>query len=166
MEYVTSTGFSEMRIEVIEGGKKVIVDGQVHEVDMRDIGNHALFSLLVDNRSYEVLIEEQADGCRVLLRGKVYNIRVQSLERHRLAKLASPPPVLKAKAEIQAPMPGVVVAVPVAAGQSVTAGQVLVILESMKMENEVRAPQDGMVQALHVRPGDMVNGRQVLLVVG
>jgi len=165
MEYVAITERGEVPIEVIEGGKKVIVHGQVHEVDMQGIGNHSLFSLLVDNRSYEVLIEEQDDGCRVLMDGKVYNIQVQSQERHRLAKLASPPPAPKAKADIQAPMPGVVVAVPVAAGQAVAAGEVLVILESMKMENEVRAPQAGVVQAVHVRAGDMVNGRQVLVVV-
>jgi len=67
--------------------------------------------------------------------------------------------------EIRAPMPGVVVAVPVAAGQSVATGQVLIILESMKMENEVRASRAGVVQAVRVRAGDMVNGRQVLAVV-
>jgi biotin carboxyl carrier protein len=63
-------------------------------------------------------------------------------------------------------MPGLVVSVPVAAGETVLAGQVLIVLESMKMENEVSAPQDGVIQALNVAAGELVNANQVLLVVG
>jgi biotin carboxyl carrier protein len=47
----------------------------------------------------------------------------------------------------------------------VSAGDLLLVLESMKMENELRAPQDGVIQAVNVTAGDMVHGDQVLLVV-
>jgi len=165
MEYVVITEHGELVIEVPEDGKTVVIDGQVHQVDMQDIGNRSLFSLLVDNRSYEVLIEEADDGYRVMLAGRLYSVQVRSRDRHSLAKLATPPPLPKGRVEIRAPMPGVVVSVAAQVGQSVSSGQALIILESMKMENEVRAPQDGVVQAVHVRAGEMVNSRQVLVVV-
>jgi biotin carboxyl carrier protein len=51
-------------------------------------------------------------------------------------------------------MPGLVVQVPVSVGQEVSAGQVLVVLESMKMENELPAPRQGVVKAIHISVGD------------
>ena len=66
-------------------------------------------------------------------------------------------------AALEAPMPGSVLAVRVQDGDSVRAGDVLVVLESMKMELEVVAPEAGTVQALSVAPGDRVSGGQVLV---
>ena len=65
----------------------------------------------------------------------------------------------------RSPMPGMVVALPVAEGQPVTKGQVLVILESMKMQNELKSPRDGKLVRLRVKPGDSVEQRQPLLSV-
>jgi biotin carboxyl carrier protein len=165
MQYVAITEHGEVPIEVVDDGARVVVDGQVHEVDMQHIGSQSLFSLLVDNGSYEVLIEGRGEELRVLLAGKLYPVRVRSQERHRLASLVSPAPEPEGQADVRAPMPGLVVAVPVTAGQSVKAGDVLVIVESMKMENEIRASQDGIVQAVNVAAGEQVNGDQVMVVV-
>ena len=64
---------------------------------------------------------------------------------------------------VKAPMPGVVLKVQVQQGQAVKAGQVLVILEAMKMENEILAPQDGTVASVNVNKGDTVNSGDVLV---
>ncbi len=165
MEYVAITDRGELSIEVIEGGRKVVIDGQVHEVDIKDIGSQSLFSLLVDGGSYEVLVEEQSDGFRVLLGGRLHSVRVESQDRYRLSKLVRPPVRPKGPMAIGAPIPGMVVAVPVDAGQAVSAGDVLLVLESMKMENELRAPQDGVVRAVNASPGELVSAGQVLVVV-
>ena len=71
----------------------------------------------------------------------------------------------KGESAIRAPIPGTVVSVPVTAGQPVSQGEVLLVLESMKMHNELRSPQDGVIQAVNVAAGDLVKGDQVLLVV-
>ena len=63
----------------------------------------------------------------------------------------------------QAPMPGNILDVKVAAGASVKAGDVLVILEAMKMENEIVAPQDGTVASINVHKGDTVNSGDTLV---
>jgi acetyl/propionyl-CoA carboxylase alpha subunit len=66
-------------------------------------------------------------------------------------------------ATFTAPMPGTVIAVEVHAGQVVTAGTVLAVVEAMKMEHPVRAPADGTVTAVHVHPGQAVEAATVLL---
>ena len=78
-----------------------------------------------------------------------------------------PPPLLllllQALSPSSAPMPGNILDVKVAAGASVKAGDVLVILEAMKMENEIVAPQDGTVASVNVNKGDTVNSGDVLV---
>lgn len=66
---------------------------------------------------------------------------------------------------LEAPMPGRVSAVRVIAGQRVSRGEELVVVEAMKMENALRAPCDGVVRAVHVAPGDVVAPGRALLEV-
>ena len=72
----------------------------------------------------------------------------------------------KAKGEgagIRAPMPGKVVEVFVEPGEEVEVGDVVLILEAMKMENELRSPMKATVKAVNVKPGDSVAGNQLLV---
>ena len=66
---------------------------------------------------------------------------------------------------LKAPMPGMVVSIPVEEGQEIEQGQVLVLLESMKMQNELKSPRDGSVGRIRVKPGESVEQRQTLLSV-
>ena len=66
---------------------------------------------------------------------------------------------------LKAPMPGMVVAIPVEEGQEIQQGQVLLILESMKMQNELKAPRAGTIGRIRVKPGESVEQRQTLLSV-
>jgi propionyl-CoA carboxylase alpha chain len=75
------------------------------------------------------------------------------------------PESLLAEGSLVAPMPGTVVSVSVGEGESVTAGQVLVTLEAMKMEHSLRAPGTGTVSQVRVQPGDQVGSGTVLIVV-
>ncbi|GAB1455547.1 biotin/lipoyl-binding protein [Spirochaetota bacterium] len=70
---------------------------------------------------------------------------------------AAPAPSSGSGATIKAPMPGTVLSLKVSAGQSVKNGDVLMILEAMKMENEISAPCDGVVSAIRVQTGSTVN---------
>jgi biotin carboxyl carrier protein len=62
-------------------------------------------------------------------------------------------------------MPGLVIAIPVVEGQEVKKGQVLLILESMKMQNELKSPRDGKISRIRVKPGESVEQKQALLSV-
>ena len=63
-------------------------------------------------------------------------------------------------------MPGLVVQIPVAVGDTVEAGQTVIVLEAMKMENDLTAPRAGIVKAVHVTKGQTVNQDAVLAIVG
>jgi propionyl-CoA carboxylase alpha chain len=66
---------------------------------------------------------------------------------------------------IKAPMPGLIVAIPVTEGQQVSAGQTVAVLESMKMQNELKTPRDGTVQRVSVAAGERVEQNKVLVTI-
>lgn len=74
-------------------------------------------------------------------------------------------PVASGGTEVTAPMPGTILKVNVTAGQTVSAGDTLVVLEAMKMENEVVAPADGVVGEILVNANDRVQSGQLLLTI-
>jgi len=163
MKYVTTVGEHTFEIEIEERGT-ARVDGQARAVDLKEVVPGRLYSLLLDNTSYEAFVESGKMGCfRVLLRGELYHAQVEDERAIRLARgLAGFIPD-SGEIPIKAPMPGLIVNVPVTAGQAVKQGEALIILESMKMDNELCAPRDGTVARLHVEAGDSVEGKQTLV---
>ncbi|MEG2536518.1 MAG: biotin/lipoyl-containing protein [Hydrogenoanaerobacterium sp.] len=79
------------------------------------------------------------------------------------APAAAPAPVAAGAEKINSPMPGTIVKVNVAAGQAVKKGDVLVVLEAMKMENDIMSPRDGTVAGVHVTQGAAVNSNDPLV---
>jgi biotin carboxyl carrier protein len=69
-------------------------------------------------------------------------------------------------ASVTAPMPGSVMEVKVKVGDNVKDGDVLVVLEAMKMENEITAPSSGKIKSINVKKGDTVNTGDLMMVIG
>jgi biotin carboxyl carrier protein len=164
MKYTATIGESLYDIE-IGPNNTVTINGEPHSIDLRGIEGVSLYSLLVDNKSWEVLVERSGDEYRIsigdeLLLVTVYDERTRKIEKG-LGKTAPP----TGEVVLKAPMPGLVREVPVQVGQEVKAGQGLVILEAMKMENELRAPRAGCIREIRVKPGDTVEHGQALLVI-
>jgi biotin carboxyl carrier protein len=110
------------------------------------------FRVTVDDRSYVVTVDELAG----------------SLPRPappRRAPGSAPGAEPVGERLIQAPIPGKILDVRVAIGGRVTRGDVLLVLEAMKMENDILAPGEGTVKTVRVRPGDTVNTGDVMLVI-
>ena len=163
MRYVTTIDDQEYLVELGEDG--ITLDGQPVEVDLESIDGGFHYSLLVDTTSYEVFVERCEDVCFVTLSGQRYRVQVED-ERARLVGKRRAVAAEAGEAEVRSPMPGVVVAVLVEAGQGVRSGEGLCILEAMKMENEIRAPRTGIIETVDVRPGQRVSQDDILLRIG
>jgi biotin carboxyl carrier protein len=92
---------------------------------------------------------------RLVLDGVEHRLVVETEAEYRVAARPAAGPSRRVE-DVRAPMPGLVVAVEVTEGQPVEAGQGLIVIEAMKMENEITAPAAGIVRALAVAPGEAV----------
>jgi len=164
MKYVAKVDGREYRVGFDREGT-VTLDGEPVEVDLQSIDGGFHYSLLVGAASHEVFVERCEDVCFVTVGGLRYQIEVED-ERARPAGRRRAALEEAGEAEVTSPMPGVVVAVLVEEGQPVQAGEGLLILEAMKMENEIRASRTGTVIAVEVRPGQRVGQDDVLLRLG
>ncbi|MCC5912108.1 MAG: biotin/lipoyl-binding protein [Clostridiaceae bacterium] len=126
------------------------------------------FNVTVNGVSYEVEVEEIKDGVTAAPRPAAAPAAPKPAAPKPAAKPAAAPKAAPAAGSttIEAPLPGNVWKVLVKEGQAVKEGDVLIILEAMKMENEIYAPADGVVASLHVAEGAAVNGGDALVSLG
>ena len=134
------------------------------------------FNIKVNGISYEVEIEEVKEGAPQAAAPTLAKVTPKVAA----PKVAAPKveaPKVKAKEKeavaagagehsIDAPMPGKIVKVVVEEGQSVKAGDVLLVLEAMKMQNEITADADGTVKAVNVEAGQNVKVKESLVILG
>lgn len=101
----------------------------------------------------------------VTVNGVAYNVTVEE-NTNGAAPAPAAAPAAAGSVPVNAPMPGTILDIKVKAGAAVKAGDVVMILEAMKMENEISAPQDGTIASIDVRKGDTVNSGDVLYTMG
>ena len=164
MKYITIVEGKQFLVEIIDD-KHVSVDGKVYEVDFESVSGQPVYSLIVDGRSHESYIYQGEDNWQVLLRGRLYPVTVEDEREKRLRAAAGGGVREAGEFHLRAPMPGLVVTIPVTEGQAVKKGQVILILESMKMQNEIKAPRDGVIGRIRVKAGETVEQKQTLLSV-
>lgn len=165
MKYIATVNDQEIEIEVGQD-REILVDGERFDVDFHQLPDGGLVSLLLNNSSFEAVVEARENVWEVLLRGELYSVTVQDERAYRLAKARGGDTAVHGDAIIKSPMPGIIIAIPAAEGTIVQKGDKIIILESMKMENELRSPRDGVVLRIQVKPGDSVEKEQVLAVIG
>ncbi|HVF26448.1 MAG TPA: biotin/lipoyl-containing protein, partial [Anaerolineales bacterium] len=154
-------------VEIIDD-KHVSVDGKIYEVDFESVSGQPVYSLIVDGKSHESYVapgDAGDDNWQVLLRGRLFPVTVEDERERRLRAAAGSGVAETGEFLLKSPMPGLVVAIPIEEGHEVKKGQVLLILESMKMQNELKSPRDGIVHRIKVKTGETVEQRQTLLSV-
>jgi len=164
MNYVVTTGDREILIEIVDE-HHVTVDGVSYKIDFEPVSEQTVYSLLANNKSYEGLVYESEEGWQILLHGSQYVLLVEDERERRLRASLGGGTAQNVDFHLRAPMPGLVITLPVSEGQTVDTGDVLVILESMKMQNELRSPRPGVISRIQVKPGDNVEQRDTLLSV-
>jgi len=152
-----------VRVEVRgdDGRYAVTVDGRTLDVDHQETVAH-FASLLIEGRSYEAGLEKRPDGYNVVLAEDVLYVELRGASRGQAAAVRK---TETGPVRILAPMPGRLVRVLVEPGQQVSAGDGLVVVEAMKMENELRAPRAGRIAEIPVREGQAVETAALLVVV-
>jgi acetyl/propionyl-CoA carboxylase alpha subunit len=164
MKYITTVEDKQFLVEIIDE-KHVSVDGKIYNVDFESVSGQPVFSLIVDGKSHEAYVQEGDEIWQVLMRGRLYPVKVEDEREKRLRAAAGADVAETGEFHLRAPMPGLVIAIPVTDGQEVKKGQVLLILESMKMQNELKSPRDGKISRIRVKPGESVEQKQALLSV-
>ena len=164
MKYITTVEDKQYAIEIIDD-KHIRVNDIVYNIDFENVSGQPVYSLIVDGKSHEAYVQQGDDNWQVLLRGRLYPAVVVDEREQRLRAAAGGGVAETGEFHLKAPMPGLVVAIPVAEGQDVKKGQVLLILESMKMQNELKAPRDGKINRIKVKPGESVEQKQALMSV-
>jgi biotin carboxyl carrier protein len=147
-----------------EGGRvSAEVGGRSYEVEAQALGA-GVYLLLHEGRVYECRVGARADGeSEVTVGARAYGVRLTDPKHLRGAGVVGAQDA--GRAQIKAPMPGKVVRVLVEAGQAVEAGQGVVVVEAMKMQNELKSPKAGAVAELRAEPGATVNAGDVLAVI-
>jgi biotin carboxyl carrier protein len=163
MIFDAAVGDRVVRVEVRGGDGRytVVLDGSPIRVDVATTGP-PFASLLLDGESREVAVDRRPEGFVVHFPGDAVSVSLREAARGAspAARRSDGP------ARLVAPMPGRVVRVLEAPGADVAAGQGLVVIEAMKMENELKSPRAGRVREVAVREGQAVEAGALLAVVG
>lgn len=164
MKLALTIAGQEKAIEILAPGPacRFRFDGGPLREAHAEIVEPSVYSVLMDGRSYEARVEERPEGLVVVIDGHRFEIEVHDPRRwfRKSGRGGSAGPQ-----SVTSPMPGKVVRVLVSAGDSVKAGQGLIVVEAMKMQNEMKAPRDGTVLAICSKEGSTVAAGEVLATI-
>jgi biotin carboxyl carrier protein len=164
MKYVTSIDGHEYLVDILDE-HRVSVDGEIYQVDFMPVGDQPVYSLVVNGKSVDAHVVPNEDTWQVLFLGLLYTAFVEDEREKRLRAALAGRVAEHEDFHLKAPMPGMVISIPVMEGQLIQKGEVLLILESMKMQNELRSPRDGKVTRVRVKAGDRVEQKETMLSV-
>ncbi len=167
-KYLVHLGDELKEVEVEDGadGLRVRINDQWHNARLEQVGQSALYALLIDDHPHELFAVERAEGYDIVIGWDRYSVAVGTRGR----RAAQRPPGDQTMEEhpaggwvVLSPMTGVVVEVYVEVGDEVAEGDVIMVIEAMKMNNELRAQRAGTVRVIHVTAGQRVESGMPLL---
>jgi biotin carboxyl carrier protein len=183
MAYISSIGDKAYTVDAGENSpqRDINIDGIRNSIDWRQIAPLAAdakgqgsmggqYSLLIAGKSYEVFArrvkkqDEAGYHYEILVAGQRFEVSVED-EREKALTGSIQPAHESGEAMVRAPMPGLVLGLPMEPGAAVERGQTVVILEAMKMENDLASPIAGKLKEIKVSKGQTVNQGDVLVVV-
>lgn len=145
---------------------EAVVDKHAYLVEIRKTQDDGrLKTLMINHRVCPVEVERRGDGLpvRVFLKGVPYDVEISKVASTRFRPELPEPEV---SGDVRANLPGQIVAILVSPGQSVSAGDPLVILDAMKMENELLAPKSGTVKSIAAQSGQVLAKGDLILEIG
>ena len=153
------------RVELNRGRNGTLecrLDGQMLNLDAVPAGRDVL-SIVVDGRAWEVKRERVGGDMHLMIAGERYAAEVRDPRSFRARKAAGAG--MEGPKKLVSPMPGKVVRVLVPEASEVEAGQGIVVVEAMKMQNEIKSPKKGKVAKILATEGATVNAGEALAIV-
>ncbi len=164
MKYIVAQHGARKTVAIEPSGVAYEAEAAVH-AELSDVENSPVRVVKLGTRVYRVVTEKKQGRGRYTLWVDGYRFDVEALdERTRAIRdLSAANAAPTGPAPVLAPMPGLIVRVNVAPGDEVEAGQGVVVMEAMKMENELRATSSGKVKSVEVSPGTAVEKGTLLV---
>ena len=169
-KFLVRLGYELKEVEVDDGpeGLRVRINGEWHEARLEQVGQSSLYALQIDDHPHELFAMERAEGYDIVIGWDRYSVGVNARDR----RSPPAPPGEQTLEEhpaggwvVLSPLTGVVAEVFAKTGDAVAEGDVLMLIEAMKMNNELRAQRAGTVREVHVRVGQRVEAGMSLLVL-
>lgn len=151
-------------VELTRGpqGFRYSIDGEAVAADSAEVAP-GVYSILIEGHAFEARVEPRTNNWLVAVAGREFPAAVNDPREWRRKQRGAAES--QGRQQVLAPMPGKVVRILTKAGDAIEAGQGIVVVEAMKMQNEVRAPKSGHVERILVAEGQSVNAGDVLAVV-
>jgi biotin carboxyl carrier protein len=160
------------------------VDGKTHRIGVKLTGNFiyavningreytvdchrtepTIYSVIIDGQHYEIDVIENDTRFQVFVKSESYEMEIED-ERRRRVEISDEVAFGQGRQIVATPMPGKIIEILVKQGDAVKAGQGVIVIEAMKMENELSAPKDGTITEILVKEGQAVEARAKLLVI-
>jgi biotin carboxyl carrier protein len=162
--YIATIGQNEFDIGLTRYDEdyEIEYNGSKYNVSVDKLAN-GKFLFKINDTISEVNIARNNGGLDVFIDGKELKARVERYSLAELRKKAGTSVEGPEDKIIKAPMPGMVLSIPVKAGDAIKKGSTLLIIEAMKMENMIKAPHDGTVRKIFVEPGHAVDKNNKLV---
>lgn len=165
MKYFVTVGERTLIVEL--NGGTLQVDGQEVSVSLEAHPGSPELRLVVDDHVSTLAVEGHREGVwRLVDQGALHEVLIEDERTRHIRNLDRAAKAATGSEVIKAPMPGMVVRIPVSPGDQVAAGAALLVLEAMKMENELKAHAAGVVTAVRVTAGQAVEKGQILIELG
>jgi biotin carboxyl carrier protein len=167
-KYRLKLGSDDHEIEVEPDGAegyRVKLGDEVAKVSLRRINDSARYSVIIDNKPHDIFAEEGPTGFHVVIGGRTVNVGTQTGRRGGKGAGDTLDADMSGEWVLKSPMAGVVQEIRVSADDEVAQGQVLIVVEAMKMQNELHARRGGTVKAVYVSVGQRVDQGTPLLVL-
>jgi len=163
MKYETEIRGRQVSVEFEQSGERIAAQVGNRDYDLEFFSpEEGVYTFLDGDRVYEAHVSElDKTSMRVLIGSRLFTTRIID-RKHRGSSVEH---TIEGRQSLVAPMPGRVVRVLLRAGDDVAAGEGVIVVEAMKMQNEIKSPKSGRVVEIRVVEGATVNANQVLAVV-